>query len=270
MEIKTYEPTDPILRKYIQFYYELELNDEAYYAFPSESNVVCLFNNATVTYSANKVFIQENKSKSNSSNFIALNKFTKPLFVKSEGVVKEFVIIFKPHGLSQFINTNKTRLPFFEIDEFNNFKAENKLFFSLEIEDKIKIIEPFLLSNINEKNGLDIISKGLDLMKKDKLTIKEIANECNCSYKKLYRLFLIHCGTTPMIMKKNIRFRNVLQKIEHKDVDFKLSDIAFDLGYYDQAFFNKAFKKLTGETPKQFFKNVTVLSKKDIYFKNIK
>ncbi|MBL4604534.1 MAG: AraC family transcriptional regulator, partial [Flavobacteriaceae bacterium] len=70
-----------------------------------------------------------------------------------------------------------------------------------------------------------------------------------------------------MIVKKNIRFRNALLRIENQDVNFKLSDVAFDSGYYDQAFFNKAFKKLTGETPKQFFKNVSVLSKKDIYFK---
>ena len=107
-------------------------------------------------------------------------------------------------------------------------------------------------------------------MQKDKLSVQEIADECNCSYKKLYRLFLSHCGTTPMIMKKNIRFRNALKKIEQQDVNFKLSDVAFDSGYYDQAFFNRAFKKLTGETPKKFFKHVTVLSKKDIYFKSIK
>ncbi|MBL4604533.1 MAG: hypothetical protein JKY02_02375 [Flavobacteriaceae bacterium] len=183
MEIKTYEPVDPILRKYVQFYYELELTNEAYYAFPSENNVVCLFNDATISYSKNQITIQEKVNKENQNTFIALNKFTKPLFVKSEGVVKEFVIIFKPFGLSQFITTDFSKLAFFKISEFDSFTEENQLFFDASIEKKIENIETFLCSNLQEKEGLDIVSKSLDFMQKEMLSIHEIADECNCSYK---------------------------------------------------------------------------------------
>ncbi len=267
MEIKTIKP-NPCLEKYILFYYELELNNEAYYAYPSDCNVVCLFEKADVTYSNNEITITENSSFSNS--FTALNKFTTPLFVNNKGVVKEFVIIFKAFGLSQFITKNYNGIPFFQIEEFDDFLKNNTTFFHKSEIDKIKLIEDFLLTKLNEKKDLEIILKSISLMNSNVLTIHEIAKKCNCSYKKLYRLFLTHCGTTPSILRKNIKFRNSLKKIKAKNSCFKLSDIAFDLGFYDQAFFNKMFKKLSGETPKRFFKNVSVLSKKEIYFKNKK
>jgi AraC-like DNA-binding protein len=34
----------------------------------------------------------------------------------------------------------------------------------------------------------------------------------------------------------------------------RLSQIAYDNDYYDQAHFNKDFKEFTGMTPKEFFK----------------
>ena len=153
MVIKTYEPVNPILKKYVQFYYELELKNEAYYAFPSANNVVCLFNDAKITYSKNQIYIQENTNKENKNTFIALNKFTKPLFVKSEGVVKEFVIIFKPHGFSQFITKDYSKLAFFEIFEFDSFKGKNEFFFKDSIEDKIEKVESYLFENLQEKKG---------------------------------------------------------------------------------------------------------------------
>lgn len=267
MEIKTIKPS-PHLEKYILFYYELELNNEAYYAYPSDCNVVCLFKNADVTYSNNEIKITEDSSFSNS--FTALNKFTTPLFVNTKGVVKEFVIIFKAFGLSQFITKNYNGIPFFQIEEFDDFLKDNPTFFNKTETTKIKLIEDFLLTKLNEKKDLEIILKSISLMKSNELTIHQIAKKCNCSYKKLYRLFLTHCGITPSILRKNIKFRYSLKKMKSKNSFFKLSDVAFDSGFYDQAFFNKIFKKLTSETPKHFFKNVSILSEKEIYFKNIK
>lgn len=266
MEIKTIKPS-PLLEKYILFYYELELNNDTYYAYPSDCNVVCLFEDADVTYSSNEIKITKTTSFTNS--FSALNKFTSPLFVNNKGIVKEFVIIFKAFGLSQFITKNYNGIPFFKIEEFDDFFNKNDTFFQKTETAKIKIIEDFLLTKLNEKKDLKIIIKSISLMDNNELTIHEIAKTCNCSYKKLYRLFLAHCGTTPSVLRKNIKFRNSIKKIKSKDSYFKISDIALDLGFYDQAFFNKMFKKLSGETPKQFLKDVSVLSKKEIYFKNI-
>ena len=154
------------------------------------------------------------------------------------------------------------------ITQFNLLLEKHVFFFDYPIEKKITIFEQFALLYLKERPGLDIIQKSLDLLQKEDISIDEIARKCNCSYKKLYRLYKTHCGVTPMAMKKTMRFRNILKKIKNKKKGSRLSDIAIDFGYYDQAIFNKAFKQLTGESPKKFFKTVSILSERDMYFKS--
>ncbi len=267
MEIKTINPSTE-LSKYISFYYELELHNESYYAFPSGNNVVCIFEKADVSYNNDCISIKENVNYPNS--FTALNKYTKPLQVKTEGSVREFVMIFTPFGLSQFTTQDFTNIPFFQIEDFNDFFDVSNDFFNQPIEEKIKTVESYLLSKLNEKKELEIIIQAIHLLREEKLNVHEIAKELNCSYKKLYRLFITHCRCSPTVLRNNIRFRNALEKIKIKNKDFKLSDIAFDQGFYDQASFNRMFKNQTGVTPKQFFNQVSILSKSNIYFKNLK
>ncbi|CAM1344214.1 helix-turn-helix domain-containing protein [Tenacibaculum amylolyticum] len=263
MKIRAIKPNN-VLEKYIDFYYELALHNDQYYAYPSANNVVCIFNKAATSYVDDEIKI--NACTNASNTFMVLNKFTTPLFVNNQGYVKEFVIIFKPYGLAQFTNTCNDSL-FFELTEFNDFLSNNSCFFERSENEKVDLIETYLLTKLNEKEGLDIVMHSISLMKNDQLSLQDIATACNCSYKKLYRLFVTHCGTSPIVIRKNNRFRNALEKIKNQDEGSKLSDVAFDLGYYDQAFFNKMFKDKTGNNPKQFFKDVSILSKKDIYFK---
>lgn len=266
--VTTYKPVNEKIAKHVEFYYEYTLIDEEYFAFPSSKNVVIFIEKADIKYDKHKEFLKENPFKK--SAFYGLNKFTKPLFIKTKGVIREFVVAFKTHGLAQFMNTDVNGKPFFKITEFDDFIKQHPCFFDYPIDKKIKEFELFLTIILNEKKEVDTVIKSILLMKNEKLSIQDIAKQCNCSYKKLYRLYQIHCSTTPIIVKKNIRFRTVLEKIKNRGARFKLSDVAFDLGYYDQSFFNKAFKQLTGESPKQFFKSVSILSDKDMYFKNTK
>ena len=77
LEITTYKPVNKKIAKHIQFYYEYELINEEYYAFPSSRNVVILIEKASVEYKENCQFITEDTTQKNFS--YGLNKFTKPL-----------------------------------------------------------------------------------------------------------------------------------------------------------------------------------------------
>ncbi|CAM1365517.1 helix-turn-helix domain-containing protein [Tenacibaculum xiamenense] len=266
--IEIYQPKNELLAKYIHFYYDYTLIDEEYFAFPSENNVVIASEKATPNYVNNQLYLAENSDSSN--KFYGLNKFTSPLLIKTRGKIREFVIIFKPHGLAQFITSQVFNKEFFEIHEFNQLLNQLPDFFDSSTNHKIEIFEEFILQFLKEKQNVDLISKAIQLISEKDLSIEEVASACNCSYKKLYRLFKLHCGVTPMTLKKNIRFRNVLKKIKDDGDKSKLSDIALDFGFYDQALFNKAFKQLTGENPKSFLKNVSIHTEKDMYFKPLK
>ncbi|SED23356.1 AraC-type DNA-binding protein [Tenacibaculum sp. MAR_2009_124] len=267
-EITTYEPKNKLLSNYIHFYYDYTLKDEEYFAFPSGNTIVIAIENSVPHYVKNQLYLAE--SPKHSTNFFALNKFSSPLLVKTKGKIREFVIIFKPHGLAQFITCNVFKKVLFEPIEFNKLLDKHPDFFDYSMERKIDLFETFLLQILDVKQGIDIITKAIQLISERDLSIEEVASACNCSYKKLYRLFKLHCGVTPITLKKNIRFRKVLKKIKTDGKKSKLSDIALDFGFYDQALFNKAFKQLTGENPKSFLKNVRILSESDMYFKTLK
>ncbi len=266
--IETYRPKNEILAKYIYRYYENTLIDEEYVAFPSEHNIVVALEKSIPNYKKDQLFLAENSADSN--NFHALNKFGSPLFIKTTGKIREFVVIFQPHGLAQFTDHKVQNEVFFKLSEFDRLLHDHPEFFDYPIAQKIAIFETFLLPFLNEKQNIDIITKAIQLISEKDVSIEEVAEACNCSYKKLYRLFKLHCGVTPMTLKKSIRFRNVLKKIKSEGGNSKLSDIALDFGFYDQALFNKAFKQLTGENPKSFLKNISIHKEKDMYFKPLK
>ena len=64
-------------------------------------------------------------------------------------------------------------------------------------------------------------------------------------------------------MKKLMRISRInhVYKLMIKNPEFNARELMFNGNYYDQAHFIKDFKELTGETPKQFFRQNSALSK---------
>jgi len=59
-------------------------------------------------------------------------------------------------------------------------------------------------------------------------------------------------GTTPKIFSRTTRFLHLchhLKEYENKN----MTQLTYDLGYYDQAHFIKDFRTFTGFTPKEFY-----------------
>jgi len=267
MKITTYKPNNSILSKYIEFYYECTYEDESYIAFPHYTIPTALSEDTKREVVGDKTYLRHTEEKNNS--FISYNRFKKPIEIIIEGKIYGFNVIFKTYGLAQFtsnklsIYTDKT-LKITSI--FEDFLETNPSFFKENIGKKINTIDAYFLSKLEEKKDTDIVIKALSLMKNQELTIGHIAKECACSTKKLSRLFHNLCGESPITYKRIIGFRTALEKIKEISPEFNLSDIAIGTGYCDQAYFNNAFKKLTGEKPNDFFKKVTPISKENIYF----
>ncbi|PKH49896.1 hypothetical protein CXF68_03900 [Tenacibaculum sp. Bg11-29] len=272
MEIKTYNPKHPVLKKYIEYYYKTVLEDHSFFAYPHYNLPVSIISKAESKVINNKVVVSQ-KSKSNLQSF-TYNKFAKPIHIELNGKCNVFCLVFKPYGLVQFlpnsINLNSQK-NILIINLFDNLLEYSPNFSELNINDKINKIESYLLSIFQEKEDSEIVIKAISIIKKqDKLSIKEIAELCNCHQKKLYRLFNKLCGDSPMVFKKIIQFRKALEKIKVTNSSFKLTNVALDSNYYDQSAFNNAFKKLTGEKPSQFFKETEIYTPENIYFKEVK
>jgi len=74
------------------------------------------------------------------------------------------------------------------------------------------------------------------------------------SPRRIEQIFLENVGISAKFLKKKIRFQRAL-KLAKNNPQLSLTEVAYQMGYYDQANFIKVFREFTGEAPKAFLKN---------------
>jgi len=75
-----------------------------------------------------------------------------------------------------------------------------------------------------------------------------VLHELNLSERSLERLFLTHIGITPILYARICRFQSSLTLMRQGRAR-SLTDVAYSLGYFDQAHFIRDFKKFAGVSP---------------------
>lgn len=87
-----------------------------------------------------------------------------------------------------------------------------------------------------------------------RIKVKEIAGILDVSIRKLERQFEEILGLPPKQFIRLVRFQKTVEKLKKLDESGKLTDIAYESGYFDQAHFIKDFKSLSGQSPFVFSK----------------
>ncbi|MBD2261169.1 helix-turn-helix transcriptional regulator [Pseudanabaena sp. FACHB-2040] len=85
------------------------------------------------------------------------------------------------------------------------------------------------------------------------MSLTALADQTNLSAFHFARLFKKSLGLSPhqyMLQNRVERAKRLITKTDRPD----LADIALQVGFYDQAHFTKAFKRVVGLPPKGFFK----------------
>ncbi len=181
---------------------------------------------------------------------------TRPNFVESYGQSEMIVIQFKTIGASFFLNQP---LHFFTgnfvpLDEVFNREAEGtwmQLKESKTLEEKFIVAEKFLLrrmSNLSFSNLGLINSINLHLKKNEQVSIKNICGHYNISRKHLTHLFKTHAGVSPKLLSSLFRLQRTLYTLARFTPE-KLTDLAYQEEYFDQAHFINDFKTFTGLKP---------------------
>ena len=81
------------------------------------------------------------------------------------------------------------------------------------------------------------------------LKISRIADQSGYSERYIEKQFLKYIGIGPKTLSEIIRFQNSLRHLLKNPPD-RLSDVAWDTGYYDLAHMNKSYKKMTSVLPR--------------------
>ncbi len=189
-----------------------------------------------------------------------IGQLTRPYVVEPNGDTGIFVVRFHPNGFLPF-----TTIPIKEMENTPIYlerlfgrkgkELETRILNASNTSKKIKIIESFLLERLNNKKLTDkVVKSTIETIStaNGQLSINELSKHNNLSRRILARKFSSTVGLSPKKLSKIIRLQTTLKTLLNKEV-YKLTDLAYENEYFDQAHFIKDFKEFTGITPKEFY-----------------
>ena len=196
-------------------------------------------------------------------NAMVMGQRTKSYYILPVGNVDTFAICFYPIGFVNFVKTPLEKLvdketPISELfGQAEAYELEQQMIQAFDTQQRIDIIETFLLKKLNEKNTIsNIVKSTVDALLKTNGTtpINVILKDEISKKRQLERHFKKQVGISPKKLGKAIRLQATLQLLLNKKSE-TLTDIAYESDYFDQNHFIKDFKKLVGVTPKEFLDN---------------
>ncbi|RXK14069.1 AraC family transcriptional regulator [Halarcobacter mediterraneus] len=196
-------------------------------------------------------------------NAMVMGQRTKSYYILPIGDVDTFAICFYPLGFANFIQTLLKDLvdketPISQLFEKTQAEElEQHMAHAKDTQERINIIETFLLKKLNLKNTINnIVKSTVDTLLKTngKTPINVILKDNISKRRQIERYFRKQIGISPKQLSKAIRLQATLQLLFNKKSE-TLTDIAYESEYFDQSHFVKDFKELTGITPKDLLNN---------------
>lgn len=184
---------------------------------------------------------------------------TKPRSVESYGRSKMIMVQFKPAGAFTVLHD--------PLHYFTNDYVNLDAVFAGEAEDiweqlqeaknliqQVRIVEGFLFQKINKaKLPSEKLLNSVDLLFSETchLSIQQICTHLNISRKHLNELAKNFAGVSPKTLTSLNRLQKTLKTMSSSSGD-KLTDLAYELDYFDQAHFINDFRRLTDLKPSDY------------------
>ncbi|HYF30252.1 MAG TPA: helix-turn-helix domain-containing protein [Chitinophagaceae bacterium] len=194
-------------------------------------------------------------------------QITKYLEIAPTGVSGINSARFLPDGLLPFLNRPVSELENKAVsleDLFNEHgkKLEQEVLQAADNQQRIKIIEAFLLSRLTDPSTIDNITKdcvSVIIQSRGQVGVVELAGKLKINRRNMERKFMSVIGMSPKQLSRVVRLQATLKMLEQRQFT-SLTSLAYENGYYDQAHFIRDFKEFTGISPKLFFADNLKLS----------
>lgn len=277
--LHTIEPQNAF-KKYISLYYFIKNDDpdfiSKHFSFPHTYNALSIYKNSSFEFAANYVRVSPGNDK-NYSTLIQIKKQA-PLLVEINGKVDRITILFKDFGINNFLNSSlsrdlknhDTRVNIWNDDvDFN--KSMDRIFDTESLQERATLLEEFLLHKLHPIQ-IGNLEKAVELLWdfESNYTIEQIAGLINTPIRTFNRNFKEMIGVSPAEYRRIAQFRYSLTNKLYSSQFKRLTDLGYQSNFYDQSYFNKIYKKLTGSNPKAFFKAIEQAGDERLIFQFIK
>ena len=165
---------------------------------------------------------------------------------------KFFGIEFKPYVLALLLDVDVSKLndKSIELKRINE-KLEHDMRTIIEIHSELyddlnRLFETYFADTVIDETLLKTLK--LIELSHGNMSVSDLANSVEVHPKKLERLFVEYLGVSVKKFSKIIRFGEMHRVLSEEGME-NLAQKVLDKGYFDQAHFNRDFKKLTGVHP---------------------
>lgn len=251
MNIYTHLPS-AVLKPFIRSYLVIESEGSFVNRLLPDTSLIIAFR-----FKGQTNYVQDNAIKHLPISIVSgLRKSARQVsYAKNTGNI---LVLFKEAGASAFFKEPLHEL--FELSlSLDHFISQQKiadieeqLNSAVHNEERIAIVEQFLLSKLYNSTSDRLISLAMEKIHTAKgvIKIKELTDTLYISRDAFEKRFRKIAGTSPKQFAAIVRMKSITSQ---RPQNQPLSDIAYDAGYFDQSHFNKDFKLFTGQTPTDFF-----------------
>jgi len=256
-EIRRYPVRHPLLKNYIKFFWELRIDHiHLNHKLIPQRNINLRFN---LSETPQLVCLNANEHLLENVYFSGLQDHFTNAHLKLTGEVHMLGVCFFPEGFYPFLKIpvslfkNKV-LGAAEVGFWQANIISEKLKEATDVSARMNILEEelsmLLIQNGDTPEKFRQIFNALN-NNGYSWPIEEFCKRNNMGMRKLERMYTKYVGVSANTYGSLNRFHNSLNRLLIKDFT-KLSDLAYDHGYYDQMHFIKDFKRFAGDTPKSF------------------
>lgn len=169
----------------------------------------------------------------------------------SSASTKVFGIKFQPWAAQQLWKTSmhsttNTEVALSDLALPATKKLTEEITTAIDTQERISITEQYLYTHLTSKENL-------------KAVVEQLRTNENCDIdsfglRRLQQRFKSEIGISPKLYQRTLRINRVLQQML-SGTD-KLTDLAYQNGYYDQSHFIRDFRTFTGLSPRAFLRSI--------------
>jgi AraC-like DNA-binding protein len=190
-------------------------------------------------------------------------QITKYREISCQGSAQLVIIVFHPHGLNRLLNVpafelNDKVIPLTDLFGGVGLALQGAIAAADKLTVKLDHIEVFFRKIASEHRAADdpLVTTALHLIQRHRglLTIQQLTGMIGCHSRQLERKFNTVIGLSPKHFCNIVRTLGFVKSLQSAAPRPNLTRSAYDSGYYDQAHLIREFRKITGLTPSQYFK----------------
>jgi len=174
-----------------------------------------------------------------------------------QGTFHSFVIAFQVHGLTDLFGVPSSEITNHTYDADAVLgkpirELEQCLGNCETFQQRVSVADHFFAERLKHAQAVDRMGFAADqiLSSSGKLSSAELAGQAGIGVRQFQREFSARFGASPKLFSRIVRFQNALDTKARSSTK-SWTDVAYELGYYDQMHMVHDFREFTGESPSE-------------------